>query len=113
MDFKLNCKEDLEALKNIVPGYKEESHVHQFIIPFETAVWNEEDIPLRRPQQNNAPNESTDQGSQQSNTLTKNTDQQVTQNNNSGSEQNVSTEQQNLAALPQRVTQNRGDSLQA
>ena len=57
--------------------------------------------------------ESTDQGSQQSNTLTKNTDQQVTQNNNSGSEQNVSTEQQNLAALPQRVTQNRGNSLQA
>ena len=77
MGLKLNCKEDLEALKNIVPGYKEESHVHELIIPSETAVWNEEDIPL---------SESTDQGSQQSNTLTMNTDLQVTQNNNSGSE---------------------------
>ena len=77
MSLKLNCKEDLEALKNIVPGYKEESHTHELIIPSETAVWNEEDIPL---------SESTDQGSQQSNTLTMNTDLQVTQNNNSGSE---------------------------
>ena len=86
MSLKLNCKEDLEALKNIVPGYKEESHVHELIIPAETAVWNEEDIPLRRPQLNIEPSESTDQGSQQSNTLTMNTDLQVTQNNNSGSE---------------------------
>ena len=86
MGLKLNCKEDLEALKNIVPGYKEESHVHELIIPSETAVWNEEDIPLRRPQLNIEPSESTDQGSQQSNTLTMNTDLQVTQNNNSGSE---------------------------
>ena len=38
---KLNCKEDLEALKNIEIIYKEESHIHQFIIPFETAVCNE------------------------------------------------------------------------
>ena len=45
LGFKLNCKEDLETLKNIVPGYKEESHVHELIIPSETAVWNEEDIP--------------------------------------------------------------------
>ena len=49
MGFKLNCKEDLEALKNIVPGYKEESHVHELIIPSETAVWNEEDKQEHRP----------------------------------------------------------------
>ena len=41
LGFKLNCKEDLETLKNIVPGYKEESHVHELIIPSKTAVWNE------------------------------------------------------------------------
>ena len=113
MGFKLNCKEDLEALKNMEPVYKEESHVHQFIIPFKTAVWNEEDIPPRRPQQNNAPNMSTNQGSQQSNAPTMNTDQQATQNTNSGSEQRNSTEQQNPAALPQRERQNQGGSLQA
>ena len=101
MGIKLNCKEDLEALKNMEPVYKEESHVHQFIIPFETAVWNEEDLPPRRSQQNNAPNVSTEQGPQQ--------------NNNSGSEQNTgqNNEQQDHAQLPQRKTQNRGGSLQA
>ena len=106
MGFKLNCKEDLEALKKMEPVYKEECHVHQFIIPFETAVWNEEDIPPRRPQQNNAPNESIKQGSQQSNTLTLNTDQQATLNNGSGSGQNTNNEQRGAAALPPRETQN-------
>ena len=41
--------------------YKEESHIHQFIIPFETAVWNEEDLPPRRSQKNNVPNVNTEQ----------------------------------------------------
>ena len=89
-------------MKKMEPVYKEECHVHQFIIPFETAVWSEEDIPPRRPQQNNAPNVSTNPDPQQTNALTMNTDQQVTQNTNSGSEQNNSTEQQTPAALPQR-----------
>ena len=70
MGFKLSCGNDLETPKNMELIYKEESHVHQFIIPFKTAVWNEEDITPRRPQRNNAPNESTNQGSQQSNALT-------------------------------------------
>ena len=113
MGFKLNCKEDLEALKSMEPVYKKESHVHQFIIPFETAVWNEEDLPLRRPQQNNAPIVSTDQGSQQNNALTLSTDQQTQQDNDSGSGQSNITEHQYQAALPQRETQNQGGSLQA
>ena len=75
MGFKLSCGNDLETLKNMESIYKEESHVHQFIIPFETTVWNEEDLPRRRSQQNNAPNVSTDQGTQQ--------------NNSSGSEQST------------------------
>ena len=88
--------------------YKEESHVHQYIIPFETAVWNEEDLPPRRPQQITAPTAGTNPGSQQNNALTVSTDQQTQQNNDSGSGQNNITEQQDLAALPQRDTQNRG-----
>ena len=100
MGFKLNCKEDLEALKKMEQVYKEECHVHQFIIPFETAVWNEDDGPLRRPQQNNPPSENPNPGSQQTNALTMNTDQQGTQNTNSGSEQNSSTEHQTPDPLP-------------
>ena len=50
MAFKLTCASDLEALKNIEPIYKEECHVHQFIIPSKTAVLNQDD---QTPQQNN------------------------------------------------------------
>ena len=80
--------------------YKEESHIHQFIIPFETTVWNEEDLPPRRSNRA-AINVSTEQGNQQ--------------NNNSGSEQNTqqNTVQQNPAPLPPREAQTRGDNLQA
>ena len=112
MSFKFNCKEDLEALKKMEQIYKEECHVHQFNIPFETAIWMNDEGPLRRPQ-NTPPNVNSNPESQQTNALTTSTDQQGAQSSNSGSEQNISTEQQNLAALPQRVTQNRGDSLQA
>ena len=45
MGFKFNCPADLQTLKNMEPIYKEECHVHQFIIPFETAVWNEDNLP--------------------------------------------------------------------
>ena len=38
MGFKLNSSTDLETLKNMETIYKEESHIHQFIVPFETAV---------------------------------------------------------------------------
>lgn len=75
MSFKLNFGNDLETPKNMQVIYKEESHIHQFISPFETAVWNEENLPLRRSQKNNAPNVNTEQRPQQ--------------NNNSGSEQNT------------------------
>ena len=45
MGFKLSCGNDLETLKNMESIYKEESHIHQFIIPFDTTVWNKEDLP--------------------------------------------------------------------
>ena len=38
MSFKLISNQDLETLKNMEKIYKEESHVHQFNIPFKTAV---------------------------------------------------------------------------
>jgi hypothetical protein len=102
MGFKLNCKEDLEALKMMESIYKEELHIHQFIIPFETAVWNEEDIPPRMSQSNNTQNANTNPAPQQANVLALNSDQQVNQNTNSGSMQNTSNEQQPPAALPPR-----------
>ena len=43
--FKLSSNRDLETLKSIEMTYREESHIHQFNIPFKTAVWNEEDLP--------------------------------------------------------------------
>ena len=100
MGFKLNHGNVLDTPKNMEVIYKEESHIHQFIIPFETAVWNEEDLPPRRSQKKNA---------------AENTEQRPQQNINSGSEQNTqqNNEQQNPAQLPQRATQNRGGSLQA
>ena len=102
MGFKLNCKEDLEALKMMEFIYKEELHIHQFIIPFETAVWNEEDIPPRMSQSNNIQNTNTNPASQQANVLALNSDQQVDQNTSSGSMQNTNNEQQPPAALPPR-----------
>ena len=81
--------------------YKEECHVHQFNIPFETAVWINDDGPLRRPQ-NIPPSENPNPGSQQTNALTTSTDQQGAQSSNSGSEQSNSTEQQSSEPLPQR-----------
>ena len=45
MGFKLNCPEDLAALKSMENIYKEGTHIPQYIVPFETAVWNEEDLP--------------------------------------------------------------------
>ena len=107
MGFKLNCKEDLETLKMMESIFKEESHIHQFIIPFETAVWNEQDIPPRTPQNNNAQASNTqatntNSTTQQASQLALNTDQVVNQNSSSGSTPNTNNEQQHLAPLPQR-----------
>ena len=101
MGFKLNCASDLETLKNMETIFKEESHIHQFIVPFETAVWNKEDLPPRRSHRNDFANGNAEQRNQQ--------------NSSSGLEQNTlkTNGQQNPAPLPQRETQTRGGSLQA
>ena len=114
MGFKLSGPDDLAALKSMENIFKEESHIHQFIIPFETAVWNEEDLPpLRRPettatsgnQQNNSQqNGSASSGSQP--TQQQNSSEPHTQQLNAG-------EQQMPAPLEQRTMQTRGCSLQA
>ena len=100
MSFKLNSNQDLETLKNMEKIYKEESHVHQFNIPFETAVWNEANLPIRGTQ-STAPAVNTPSNPQQS--------------NSSSSEMNTqqNTEQQNQAPLPQRKVQTQDGSLQS
>ena len=74
MGFKLSCASDLETLKNMETIFKEESHVHQFIVPFETTVWNEADLPPRRNHRNDPAN---------------NAEQRNQQNSDSGSQQNT------------------------
>ena len=103
MGFKLNCPEDLAALKSMENVYKKESHTHQYIIPFETAVWNEEDLPpSRRAQGRNAT-----AGDQTANSQEQNPTSSGSQIANQG---NLNAEQTSTA-LPQRETQNRGGSL--
>ena len=103
MGFKLNCPEDLAALKSMENIYKEESHIHQFIVPFETAVWNEEDLaPARRAQVRDAT--AGDQAATP----------QVQDPTSSGSQnanQSNASSEQTSTALPQRETQTRGGSL--
>ena len=103
MGFKLNCPEDLAALKSMENIYKEESHIHQFIVPFETAVWNEEDLaPARRAQVRDAT--AGDQAATP----------QVQDPTSSGSQnanQSNASSEQTSNALPQRETQTRGGSL--
>merc|ERR1711867_146857 len=103
MGFKLNCNEDLAALKSMENVFKEESHIHQFIIPFETAAWNPEDLPpSRRAQGRNAA-----AGNQTTDTQEQNPPSSGSQTANTG---NPNAEQTSTA-LPQRETQNRGGSL--
>ena len=104
MGFKLNCPEDLAALKSMENVYKEESHIHQYIIPFETAVWNEEDLPpSRRAQGRNATAGDQTATSQEQNP--------TSSGSQTANQSNVNTEQTPPAPLPQRETQNRGGSL--
>ena len=76
MGFKFNCAEDLQALKNMEPVYKEECYMHQFIIPFKTTVWSEDNLPpmnqtntsgnsSQTPQQNNSGLEQNNQNNAQ------------------------------------------------
>ena len=66
MGFKLNGPDDHAALKSMETIFKEESHIHQFVIPFNTAVWNEEDLPpLRRPHETAASSGNQQNTSQQ------------------------------------------------
>ena len=103
MGFKLNCPEDLAALKSMENIYKEESHIHQYIVPFETAVWNEEDLATtRRDQERNAT-----AGDQAATPQVQDPTSSGSQNAN---QSNVSSEQTSTA-LPQRETQTRGGSL--
>ena len=103
MGFKLNCPEDLAALKSMENVYKEESHIHQYIIPFETAVWNEEDLPpSRRAQGRNAT--AGDQ-------TTTSQEQNPTSSGSQTANQSNLNAEQTSTALPQRETQNRGGSL--
>ena len=103
MGFKLNCNEDLAALKSMENVFKEESHIHQFIIPFETAAWNPEDLPpTRRTQERNAV-----ASNQTAVTQEQNSSSSGSQTANQGNP-NV---EQTSTALPQRETQNRGGSL--
>ena len=103
MGFKLNCPEDLAALKSMENIYKEESHIHQYIIPFETAVWNEEDLPpSRRAQGRNAT--AGDQ------TATPQVQDPTSSGSQTANQSNSNTEQ-TPPALPQRETQSRGGSL--
>ena len=100
MSFKLNCTKDLETLKSMEKIYKEECHVHQFNLPFETAVWNESELPIRNSQSKTTPAGNENANPQQS--------------NNSGLEVNTqqNTEQQNQTPIPQRPAQTPGGSLQ-
>ena len=98
MSFKLTCTQDLETLKNMEQIHMEEMHVHQFNVPFETAVWNESELPIRNAQSNATPSSNNPQ---QSN------------NSSPGAGTQQSTEQQqNPAPLPQRTAQTPGGSLQ-
>ena len=103
MGFKLNCPEDLAALKSMENIYKEGSHIPQYIVPFETADWNEEDLaPTRRAQARNAT--AGDQAATP----------QVQDPTSSGSQnanQSNASSEQTSTALPQRETQTRGGSL--
>ena len=103
MGFKLSSTSELETLKNMETILKEEVHIHQFIVPFETAVWNEEDLaPARRAQVRDAT--AGDQAATP----------QVQDPTSSGSQnanQSNASSEQTSTALPQRETQTRGGSL--
>ena len=100
MSFKLNCTQDLETLKNMEKIYKEEMHVHQFNVPFETAVWNESELPIRNAQSNTTPADNAASTQQSSNSSPEANTQQNTE------------QQQNLTPLPPRSAQTPGGSLQ-
>ena len=40
MGFKLESEQDMQALKGMEVVYKEDLHIHQFLIPFETNMWS-------------------------------------------------------------------------
>ena len=98
MSFKLTCTQDLETLKNMEKIYKEEMHVHQFNVPFETAVWNESELPIRNAQSDATP-------------ASNNPLQSNSSSPGAGTQQS-NEQQQNPAPLPQRPAQTPGGSLQ-
>ena len=95
MGFKLNRLEDLAALKSTENVYKKESHTHQYAIPSETAVWNEENLPpSRRVQGRNATAGDQTATSQEQNP--------TSSGSQTANQSNMNTEQTPPAPLPQR-----------